>query len=65
MTSGGKRKGSGRKLKYGEPTEPVVTKVPKSKKQQFKTEAKKILKKWEVNKKTRKKPDDLEWDVYE
>jgi hypothetical protein len=50
MTSGGKRKGSGRKLIYGEPTEPVTTKVPKSKKKIFRAEAKKILKKWEVKK---------------
>lgn len=46
---GGQREGAGRHQKYGEPTEPVVTRVPKSKKKQFKEEAKKILEKWEVD----------------
>jgi hypothetical protein len=39
--------GQGRKLLYGEPTKPVVTKVPESKIPKFKKEVKeKILKKW-------------------
>lgn len=32
MTAGGKRPGAGPKLKYGEPTENLVIRVPKSKK---------------------------------
>jgi hypothetical protein len=44
-------KGAGVEGLYGEPTIPVVTKVPKSKKSQFKKEVKeKILKKWEKKK---------------
>jgi hypothetical protein len=47
MPRGGKRKGSGRKMIYGEETRPVVTKVPKSKVIQFKKEVKeKVLNKW-------------------
>jgi hypothetical protein len=46
MTSGGKRKGSGRKLKYGEPTEPVLIRVPKSKVDLFRKWADKFLSKW-------------------
>lgn len=46
-----KKKAAHRPLLYGEPTVPVVTKVPKSKKLQFKKEVKeKILKKWEKKK---------------
>lgn len=51
MPSGGKRKGAGRKNKYGEPTVIVPTRVPKSKKSEFQERVKPILKKWEVKKK--------------
>lgn len=50
MPSGGKRKGAGAKLKYGEPTEMVPIRVPKSKKALFKKLIAPILKKWEVKK---------------
>jgi hypothetical protein len=47
MPSGGKRKGAGRKNKYGEVTIVVPTRVPKSKKKEFQDKVKPILKKWE------------------
>lgn len=44
----GEDRGQGKKPMYNEPTVPVTMKVPKSKKEQFKKEAReKILKKWE------------------
>jgi hypothetical protein len=56
--SGGKRKGSGRKQKFKEPTKPMripISLVPKVEKMMEQLQ----------KKKARKKPDDLEWDVYE
>lgn len=53
MPSGGKRKGAGRKNKYGEPTEIVPIRVPKSKKKEFKEKIAPILKRWEVKKKAK------------
>lgn len=43
---GGKRKGSGAKLKYGEATIPVVTRVPVSKVKEFRLFVKLKLKDW-------------------
>jgi hypothetical protein len=51
VPSGGYRKNAKRPLKYGEPTESVPVRVPKSKKKEFKEKIKPILKKWEVKKK--------------
>lgn len=45
---GGKREGAGVKQKYGEETEHVGFRVPKSKKNEFKKEVKKILDKWMI-----------------
>lgn len=53
MPSGGKRDGAGRKNKYGEETVIVNFKVPKTKKDEFKDKASRILKKWEVKKKAK------------
>jgi hypothetical protein len=56
--SGGKRNGSGRKQKYKEPTKVMripISLVPKVEKMMEQLQ----------KKKARKKPDDLEWDVYE
>ncbi len=50
MTRGGLRKNAKRPLLYGEPTKQIATSVPLSKIDQFKKEAKKILKKWKVKK---------------
>lgn len=50
MTRGGKRKGSGRSLKYGEPTVVVQTRVPESKAKLFKKKVQVILKVWEKKK---------------
>jgi hypothetical protein len=47
MAKGGKRLGAGRKGKYGEATITVNTRVPKSRKKDFKEKVKAILKKWE------------------
>jgi hypothetical protein len=44
---GGFRKGSGAKLKYGEPTTPVVIRVPKSRVKEFRTFVGVELKKWQ------------------
>ena len=41
--------GGGRKLKYGEETEVIRLRVPKSKKSEFNILAKKILDKWVKN----------------
>jgi hypothetical protein len=57
-----KKKAAHRPLKYGEETHVVQIRVPKSKVGIFKKWAVKFLSRWEKN---RKKPDDLEWDVYE
>lgn len=51
MPSGGYRKNAKRPYKYGEPTELVPVRVPKSKKKAFKEAIKPILKKWETKKK--------------
>lgn len=50
MASGGFRENAKRPLKYGEPTEMVPVRVPKSKKAEFKKLIAPILKKWEVKK---------------
>jgi hypothetical protein len=46
-TRGGKRIGSGRKLKYNEPTVTISFKVPESKKMEFKEFCNKQLKNYE------------------
>jgi len=46
---GGKRAGSGAKQKYGEPTVPVVIRVPGSKVGEFRAFAKGKLIEWELN----------------
>jgi len=46
-TRGGKRIGSGRKLKYNEPTVTISFKVPESKKKEFKEFCNKQLKNYE------------------
>lgn len=43
---GGTRSGAGAPLKYGEPTQPVVIRVPKSKVSEFKKYANKKLDSW-------------------
>ncbi len=43
---GGKRKGAGAKLKYGEATTPVVTRVPVSKVKEFRLFVNLKLKDW-------------------
>lgn len=48
-TQGGRRKGAGAKLKYGEATAPVVIRVPVSKVTDFRVLAKCILKDWVIN----------------
>ena len=45
-TQGGKRKGAGAKLKYGESTTPVVTRVPVSKVKEFRPFVNLKLKDW-------------------
>lgn len=45
-TQGGKRKGAGAKLKYGEATIPVVTRVPVSKVKEFRSHVTAKLKDW-------------------
>lgn len=45
---GGRRKGSGRKLKYGEETVNVLYRVPKSKESKFREMAEAFLKKYEI-----------------
>ena len=45
-TQGGKRKGAGAKLKYGEATVPVVTRVPGSKVKEFRLFVHSKLKEW-------------------
>lgn len=49
--SGGKREGSGRKLKYGEPVKRLMFQVPESKAEELTTKVKAMLKRWEVKKK--------------
>lgn len=51
VPSGGYRKNAKRPFKYGEPTELVPIRVPKSKKKEFKKLTKIILKRWEIKKK--------------
>ena len=46
LTQGGKRKGAGAKLKYGEATTPVVTRVPVSKVKEFRLFVNLKLKDW-------------------
>lgn len=46
---GGKRKGSGAKLKYGETTTPVVTRVPVSKVKEFRVFVGHKLKDWLIS----------------
>jgi len=48
-TQGGKRKGAGRKLKYGEATTPVVTRVPRSKVKEFRLFVNLKLKDWLIS----------------
>ena len=45
-TQGGKRKGAGAKLKYGEETVPVVIRCPKSKVKEFRQYAALKLSEW-------------------
>ena len=45
---GGTRLNAGPKFKYGEPTTPVLIRVPKSKIAIFRAKAKEILKVWET-----------------
>ena len=49
--SGGTRKNAGPKFKYGEPTTPVLIRVPNSKIAIFRAKAKEILKVWETKNK--------------
>lgn len=44
MTKGGKRKGAGRKQKYGEATITVAFRIPKSKKEQVVSAVQQIIK---------------------
>ena len=46
---GGKRKGAGAKLKYGEATTPVVTRVPVSKVKEFRLFVNLKLKDWLIS----------------
>jgi hypothetical protein len=46
--SGGTRLNAGPKFKYGEPTTPVLIRVPNSKIAIFRAKAKEILKVWET-----------------
>jgi len=48
-TQGGKRKGAGAKLKYGEATTPVVTRVPVSKVKEFRLFVNLKLKDWLIS----------------
>ena len=51
--SGGTRKNAGPKFKYGEPTTPVLIRVPNSKIAIFRAKAKEILKVWETTDKNK------------
>lgn len=44
---GGARKGTGPKLKYGEPTVPIGYRVPESKAAEFRQVVERLLKGWE------------------
>jgi len=44
---GGARAGAGQPLKYGEPTVPIMVRVPQSKKEIIALKIKKLLKKFE------------------
>ncbi len=46
---GGKRNGAGAKLKYGEATTPVVTRVPVSKVKEFRVHVSHKLKDWLIS----------------
>ena len=48
-TRGGTRLNAGPKFKYGEPTTPVLIRVPNSKIAIFRAKAKEILKVWETD----------------
>ena len=55
MVSGGKRKGSGRKSKYGEPSIRVTFRIPVSKYYEIKQIINNILKRYEVSSTTQQK----------